>query len=514
MESSDSSFAASDMAEDSLGTERFEGLSAVIKGLRETEYYETDTGDALGKLVTLTQLAHAACELRTRCYEDGAKLGAYNDAFVNHDLGELVCGVVGSTLSRRLRDDEAEAAEELLDAVFWLFADSTRRYAPGDWVKRLGDAVLLLRRSHPAVRALADELISELPEQWREWLSDPEGDRNAHVSLTSSDALDVDGDEEEGARVGASILNFHQAMWLQEGASPLTVSPESDPSEDPNVRTWGDQLDFELYLSEAWHARRTDDWSFFVPLVQRMASVDLGERWQQPRAHALYNALNHLLLFGGDGQHPIAALGELLDWDDEYDMLGGFTHAFKACWKPVLPEMWLWWTSSGNAPHMRAGTPMDWVDQNLFGVNEPSDFRFEDGDALHLSGHCGAPLGQEWNDTDGIRRDLTFMQQHEPTVFTLHTLSYRNWMAQLRTMQISQPTLVKVMLETDPGADVMDPQIDGPVLGFWLVQPFQQSHPLWANHARFITDDAAPAVYSLVRDWQWDIPGSDQDDEA
>lgn len=486
---------------------RFRTLSEILHR-RRSFMPISDQSAVAEKLLFFYIIAETARATRERCRDEGLPVDAYNDEMVNYELAEIIMGSFTDRDRAGMDDGAISNACALARHLVWLTEDSLRHDHEGDWAKRLSGALATIAWLHPEVREEIAYGVLHSEVTWPEWMMSAleEDSSSPNMSLSLGDSTSMMTGTAVAAG-GASILNFHQAMWLQEGDSPLSLSPERDEAEDPNARTWGDQLDFELYLAEAWHARRTDDWSFFIPLVRRAASVGLSERWSQPRAHALYNALNHLLLFGGDGQHPIAALGELLDWDDEYNHLGGFTNAFKDCWRPVLLEMWLWWTRSGFAPHARAGTLLEWVDQDLFGVNEPNDFRFDDGDALHLSGHCGAPLGQHWTDSDRCETDGASILRNEPTVVTVTVPTYRQWMAVLRTMTTSGPTIVKVMI-----SDEEPPS--GVTLGFWLVQKFEEPHPTWRNHVRFLTDATAPTALSLVREWQWNIPGSDPVDEA
>ena len=339
---------------------------------------------------------------------------------------------------------------------------------------------------------------------WAEWMI-PEyddDDLSSDLSLMIGDSSEFTS--EVPTYEGVGILNFHQAMWLVEGDSPLELPIERDENLPPQDRNWGDQPNFEEYLPQAWHARRTDDWSFFVPLVERIAGEQPEARFTAGHL-ALYNALNHLLLFAGDGQHPLGAIGELLSSDDDQELLGGFTYAFKECWRPLLVDLWHWWSGSGFAPHERAGLPREWVNKDLGPLGDVQG-RVDTADPMHLSIHCGAPLGQDWDDQHRFSTGDASILRNEPTVVTVTVPTYRHWMAVLRTMETAGPTIVKVMISED------EPPF-GVTLGFWLVQKLDVSHPVWRNHVRFLTDSAAPTVLSLVRDWKWQLPENEDDSD-
>lgn len=281
---------------------------------------------------------------------------------------------------------------------------------------------------------------------------------------------------------------FDPDRWFVAGGCPLELVVDLSTS-SPESRTWGDQADFEALLPHAWHARRSDDWSYFTPLVERVCRRPEFNRWDTPDARALYNALNHMLLYAGDGRHPIGILQRYMN-DVQTDVFNGESAGFRECFEPLFGEMWQWWFVSGFAPHMRAGTEIESVDIDDQWPATPEVAKIAESDPLHLSGHCGAPLGQQWTDVD--QQDIcdTQFEVHDPRFFTIHAQSYRGWMTRLRNIEVTFPVLVKV--------SIAGPQ--GPVtLGFWVLVPMDERTDYACSRAIFIPDSAMLTTISVVQ---------------
>ena len=472
---------------------RFAGLAVVLAMMRASleRYAESGLGQ---RLLHLHAVARAARDVREECRRLGLAVDAYNDAMVMYSVFELVSLSFADEDRRVIDEHQVDIASDLGLDLLWLGEDAFAHDLPGDWVKRLSGAIETLRLLDPLIAERMDERIGRAPAELAEWLVIPEGETWVLHSRSWND--DDDDDQVDGSSpgAGAGILNFHQAMWLVEGESPLALEVERWEDVPPVDRHWGDQPDFEQLLPAAWHARRTDDWSSFTPLVSRLASLEPMDRFSG-------DALNHLLLYAGDGQHPLSALGELLSGQEEYAHLGGFTHAFRECWLPILADMWCWWQESSFAPHALAGTPASWVDEDLATVDD-LQCSVDTADPMHLSMHGGAPLGESGGELDDRGLEDVDLLWHEPTVVTITVPTYRLWMRVLRTMKLRRPTIARVMIsEEEPP--------EGTTLGFWLVQPMREGAGPWRNHARFLTDDAAQAVLTLVREWTWESPSRD-----
>lgn len=282
--------------------------------------------------------------------------------------------------------------------------------------------------------------------------------------------------------------DFDPDHWFVAGGSPLELPVEPSKSSRES-RHWGDQADFEELLPHAWHARRTNDWSYFVPLVREVCERPAFERWQSPASRALYNALNHMLLFAGNGRHPIELLQEYLDSNFEEDVFAGTSAAFRSCFEPLLQEMWQWWVVSAFAPHNRAGTAVESVEIDFDLIDPSAAALIAETDPLHLSGHCGAPLGQDWTESDALDICDTGLEIHTPRLFTVHGSSYLGWMARLRNIEVTFPVLVKVTIDGEPNEVT---------LGYWALVPLEDRTDFACSRAIFVPDHAMLTMIAVV----------------
>lgn len=292
-------------------------------------------------------------------------------------------------------------------------------------------------------------------------------------------------------------LHFQQTMWLTEGISPRERPAASGLHGPVQANTWCDEDDWQHLLPLVWHARRKDYWSPVRDVVRQLKSQPERSDGQSFRLEVgSYSALMHMLLYAGDGRHPLQPLEELTYDDPDHVLYGGFTPGFKRCFRDMLTPMHAWWHQARGMSNVFAGMGPEDLESEFCQMPE-QDWQQPrrpnlSWDELHLSLHCGAPIGFQYGNSHDSEVSV---REHEPTVITVATPNYLSWMRALRTMEIERPTIAKVMLED------VDEFLEGPVLGFWLLQQFDEPKNGWRNNARFITDAQVPAVLSLVRDW-------------
>ena len=292
------------------------------------------------------------------------------------------------------------------------------------------------------------------------------------------------------------VLDDRLKLWITEGISPLQRPVELRDTEPYWVTTWHEDYRWARLLPLAWHSRRSDDWSAMkeqVDLLGPRSPLSPEEEFDQRLA--VYGALMHLLLYSGDGRHPLRVLEDLTYTDPEIDLLAGYTSNFKNCFERLLRDLHVWWHESPLLSPEWVGMTVDDVDEDICHLDERDRINAQTAqatwDTLHLSMHCGAPV----HPLDLDEREAS-VRKHEPRVMTLVTPTYKYWMRALRSLEVDQSTVVKVMLEDDKDF------FDGPVLGFWLVTPFDSHKNSWRNSTRFITDAQVPAVLWLVSELQ------------
>lgn len=292
------------------------------------------------------------------------------------------------------------------------------------------------------------------------------------------------------------VLDDVFKWWIAEGISPLERPVELGGQEPNEPTIWVEDSCWARLLPLAWHSRRSDDWSAMkeqVDLLGPRSPLSREEEFDQRLA--VYSALMHLLLYSGDGRHPLRTLEDLTYTDPEIDLLAGYTSNFKNCFDRLLRDLHVWWHESPLPSPEWAGMAVDDIDEDICHLGEQDRINAHNSEAgwdgLHLSRHCGAPV-------DPLDRDEleASVRKYEPQVMTLVTPKYKYWMRALRGLEVDQPTVVKVMLEDNKDF------FDGPVLGFWLVTPFDSPKNSWRNSTRFITDAQVPAVLWLVSELQ------------
>lgn len=299
------------------------------------------------------------------------------------------------------------------------------------------------------------------------------------------------------------ILEIFQQMWISHSGRSLLEHRYRDPAATGHD-IWIDEWAWSRLLPDMWDARRWDNWSGLVDVVEAARrEVEDVRRHRSSGDHnqsamfPVFGGLLHMLLYAGNGCHPADAVDQLLDDDPEAPVYGGFTRSFRDLFAPLLQEMEPWLNQSNGFLSELTGSPkLDdetrWSGESTFTVSEPEDANsvLMDGgwDSLHLSLHVDAPIeprGEDW---------VPSIIDHQPGVKTMMVPDYSGWMATLRSMNIDRPTLVKVGIGLASDWDYPN------VLGFWLLQVSPSENRSHKNIARYITDLEMPAVMSLVVD--------------